>query len=274
VRETWPPGRPSNKYSNQNTEYHTSINWSYTGNSQISVDDSKSAEGSQSLKIYGSPGGCWESIPCRLLEVSTSEDFQISFYIYISSNHVQGCHGWTGDAGFKEVCSTHTQATSIVSFGYDGTINSRIGNLGTYNYDTWYKISMKYEREDVSSVKLSYWINGNLVGSQSVPSESYEDNLLYLHYSSGDGTVWIDDIEVSFLEQPACDINEDGAFTFQDIAMFFKACKEGTAEWECDLNGDGSFSIADIVPYIRQCRQPEDEVTTIQPEVQSSIRRR
>jgi hypothetical protein len=174
-----------------------SLDWSYTGNSNITVDDSKSVQGNQSLRIHGSVGGCWEAIPCRLLEVSTAEGFTIEFYMYIGSDHREGCHPWTGGAGLYTECDWTTgQGVPIVNFWYDGRIGSRIGDLGTYEYDTWYKIKMKYEREDLSTVKLSYWIDDAFMGSQSVSAAPYEDDLLYLHYSSGDGTIWADDIEV------------------------------------------------------------------------------
>jgi len=184
--------------------------WSYTGNSDIKVDDSKSAVGNQSLRVHASPGGCWEAIPCRLLEVSTSEGFTIEFYIYISSDHREGCHPGTGGAGLVDVCDwTRAKGVGIIWFEYDGSINSRIGNLGTYTYDTWYKVKMKYERENPSTVRLSYWIDDVFKGTQSVPVASYEDDLKYFHFSSQDGTIWADEIEFRCNLDKVCDPSID-----------------------------------------------------------------
>jgi hypothetical protein len=183
---------------------YPSPHWTHTGNSDLTVDDSKSAQGNQSLRVHASPGGCWEAIPCRLMEVSTSEGFTIEFYIYISSDHREGCHSWTGGAGMFDVCDwTRAKGVGIIAFWYDGSITSRIGDLGMYADDTWYKIKMKYERENPDTVKLSYWIDDVFKGTQSVSAASYEDDLTYLHFSTGDGTIWVDEIEVRCLMDEA-----------------------------------------------------------------------
>jgi hypothetical protein len=85
----------------------------------------------------------------------------------------------------------------IINFWYDMSIGSRIGNLGTYAYDTWYKVRMTYDRLNASTVRVAYWIDDVPKGIQDVPAASYEDNLLYFHGSSGDGTVWLDEIKVT-----------------------------------------------------------------------------
>lgn len=178
-----------------------SPDWTYTGSSNIYVDSSTSSEGANSLRFHGAPGGCWESIPCRPLEVSTAGAFIIEFSVHISSDHVQGCHSWTGGSGLTTACSWMTgQGVGIVNYSYDGTIGSRIGDLGTYEYDTWHRVRMAYERLDDSSVRLSYWIDDDFKRSHTVSAASYEDDLLYFLGSSGDGTVRIDDIRVAFGE--------------------------------------------------------------------------
>lgn len=52
-----------------------SSNWLYSGNSNITVDNTKSAEGIQSLRASGYPGRCWEALPDRLMQVSTQDSF-------------------------------------------------------------------------------------------------------------------------------------------------------------------------------------------------------
>ncbi|MFH1755600.1 MAG: LamG domain-containing protein, partial [Candidatus Latescibacterota bacterium] len=172
--------------------------WTYSGSSDISVVNSIFCEGSQSLQFRGPAGGCWESIPCRSLEVGTSGIFVIEFCAYIGSDHVQGCHSWTGGAGLMTACDWVTGVgVPIVNFWYDGHIDSRIGSLGTYSYDTWLRVKMKYERVDASIVRVSYWIDDVFKGIQDVAATPYEDELSYFHGSSGDGTVSFDDIKVT-----------------------------------------------------------------------------
>jgi hypothetical protein len=188
----------SDDFESYTTGQFPSSNWTYTGNFDIIIDNSKSQQGDQSLRIHGSPGGCWEAIPIRLINMGNNDDFSIEFFIYISSDHIQGCHSWRGDVAMQTTDNWQTfQGVSIVSFLYDGSISSRIGNLGTYVTDSWHKVKMSYRRETSASVTLSYWINDIFKGTQIVTTESYEDNLLYFNFSSGDGTIWIDEITVT-----------------------------------------------------------------------------
>jgi hypothetical protein len=175
-------------------------NWNYTGNSNISVDNTISAGGQHSLKIAGSIGGSWEAIACRLMEVNTSNGFSIRFYIRISSDHQQGAHPWTGGSSIQTTCNWATQqGVGIVGFDYNSNITSRIGNLGTYSYDTWYKVKMKYVRIDANNVDLTYWIDNVQMGNAIVSTAAYEDGLTVFEFSSGDGTIWVDEIVVSGL---------------------------------------------------------------------------
>jgi hypothetical protein len=177
-----------------------SPNWSYTGNSNINVVNTISAIGQHSLKIAGSIGGSWEAIACRTMEVNTSNGFNIRFYIRISSDHQQGGHSWTGGSSMQTTCNWATQqGVGIIGFDYNSVINSRIGNLGNYSYDTWYKVKMKYVRIDANTVDLTYWIDNVLIGNAIVSTATYEDGLTVFEFSSGDGTIWVDEIEVSGL---------------------------------------------------------------------------
>lgn len=177
-----------------------SPHWSQNGSTDVKADNTTSAGGQNSVRVHGSPGGCWEAIPCRLLEVNTSVGFEVEFYIRIGSDHVQGCHSWTGGAGLTDVCSwTSGQGRGILGFGYDGSVGCDLGSLGTYSFDTWNKFKMRYERVSADSVRLTYWRDDNLTLSGKVGTYSYENNLQYFHLSSGDGTIWADEIEVSNL---------------------------------------------------------------------------
>ena len=144
--------------------------WTYSGSGDISVTNLIQCEGSQSLQFQGPVGGCWESIPCRPLEVSTSGIFSIEFCVYVSSNHVQGCHPWTGGAGLITECDWVTGASvPIIGFSYDGQMSSRIGQMGDYSYDAWFRVKMKYERLNPSTARISYWIDNVFKGTQVFP---------------------------------------------------------------------------------------------------------
>jgi len=174
--------------------------WGYTGNSNIRATSSIACEGSQSLGAHGSIGGCWEAIVCHPIEVSTLEGFVLEFCIFISSDHRAGCHPWQGGCGMRTHCSWTTgQAVGLFGFPDTGEIVGRSGRLGHYEQDTWYRLRVRYLPLDSSTIQLDYWINDEFVETQITQRKSYEDNLIYFNFSTGDGSTYYDDITVSTL---------------------------------------------------------------------------
>ncbi len=174
-----------------------SSNWLYSGSSDITVDNTKRAEGVQSLRAHSSPGGCWEALPDHLMQVNTQGSFSIEFYMYISADHIQGCHPYLSYVGMGTTADwTTNQGFSLIVSRYDGNLEGRNGTIGSYTTETWNKIRVDYQRVSPTSISLTYWINDVVVATQSVPAVSSEDNVQYFNFGSGDGTVWFDDIKV------------------------------------------------------------------------------
>lgn len=177
-------------------------NWSYTGNADILVDNTISHGGVQSLRLNGTITGCWEAIACLPLPVpaTTTSGFLVEFYFYIDSNHQQGCHGNTFYCNLTSTnnWSTWTGAT-LFSADYSGTIFDRAGaSIGAYNYDSWYKMKVRYDRINVDSVSLHYWLDNVGAGTQVIPASVDENSFVYLTIGSGDGSISIDSLR--FLE--------------------------------------------------------------------------
>ncbi|MCP4252426.1 MAG: hypothetical protein GY775_03260 [Candidatus Scalindua sp.] len=119
------------------------------------------------------------------------------FYVYNSSNYQAGCHHWQSNVVLLTDARWTSNGASLIHFIDNGTILDRGGSiLGTWKQETWYKVKIIYDR-DGSNVNLSYWIDDFFIGTRSFPAASYEDNLLYFGFNSGDGTVWYDDISTS-----------------------------------------------------------------------------
>ena len=175
-------------------------NWSYTGNSDIVIDNTLSAGGAQSLAMNGSIAGCWEAITCLPIPapLSTSNGFLADFFFYIGSNHAQGCHASTF---YCSLASTNNWATwasaTLLNADYSGNISDRAGNsISNYAYDTWYNVKIRYDRISVDSINLHYWLNGVCATTETVAASPNENAFVYLCFGSGDGTTWIDSLRI------------------------------------------------------------------------------
>ena len=175
-------------------------NWSYTGNSDIIVDNTTSAGGTQSMVLNGTIAGCWEAISCLPLPapLSTTNGFLADFFFYVGSNHSVGCHNNTF---YFSLSSTNNWATwtnvNLLNTDYSGSIFDRAGNsISGYTYDTWNHIKIRYDRVSVDSVNLHYWLNGVCATTETVAADPNENSLVYLTFGSGDGSTWIDSLRI------------------------------------------------------------------------------
>jgi hypothetical protein len=182
--------------------YFPGTPWQYTGNSNIRVDNSVACQATQSLGVHGTPGGCWEAIPCHPLGgANLPIGFEIEFCIMNGSNYMPGCHPWQGGLGMTTVCDWVTgMGVGILGTDYDRRMfGGRFGDLAPYEQDRWYHFRVRYVRINTDTVSMEYWIDGQWVAKQMGPAASYEDQLTAFNLSSGDGSVWYDDFVVSEL---------------------------------------------------------------------------
>ena len=176
-------------------------NWVADGNAtDIStnyVDNTHSYEGLSSLKLFGVIGYCWGALAYR--PISVNAPFEVELAVKNGDESTSGCHPNRAGIGLREGTSWVNPSRSFINFNKDGSIQSGGGNvdLGTYSTLTWYTVKILYERPSASEVKLSYWINGNYKGSETLPAISDENQLTNLNLAAGEGTAWFDDIVVS-----------------------------------------------------------------------------
>jgi hypothetical protein len=75
--------------------------------------------------------------------------------------------------------------------------NNKGVRLGSFPANVWIKVKVTYEKSDPSTVGISYWVDDEFKGKDSLPSLSFENDLVYFSATTGEGTVWFDDIRVT-----------------------------------------------------------------------------
>lgn len=167
-----------------------------TDNSTNYVDNSVYYDGTKSLRLYGVIGGCWGALAYRPLTVSPP--FEIEVAVRNGDESLSGCHPDRAGIALRKGTSWTNPSRGLVRFEQDGTIKSGGGgvSLGTYTTLTWYVIKVRYERPSASDVKISYWINGEYKGYETLPADSVEDQKTNLQLAVDEGTVWYDAVKV------------------------------------------------------------------------------
>lgn len=173
--------------------------WRKNGNEDQKVVDSTAAEGSKSLRLKGSPGGCWEALANAPISLPDSGTVTFSGYVKPTSDGAVGCHdNKRGSIKLRTSADGWSSGsrTRLLKFHLDGTISGPGIDLGSYQVDEWNSFEVTYERSN-SSVQLSYVVNGESRGSTTRAVASYEDDLSYLCLTSGDFSIYYDDLRAA-----------------------------------------------------------------------------
>ena len=176
-------------------------NWVADGNATNTstnfVNNEFSNQGAQSLKLYGTVGGCWGALTYR--SINEEQPFEVQVAVRNGNETLSGCHPDRAGIGLRQGTSWSNPSRTFIRFLGDGTIISG-GNtvsLGSYNTLDWYIIKVRYEKPSSTNIKLSYWINNIYKGSETLTAISSEDLLTNLELHVQEGTAWFDDIVIS-----------------------------------------------------------------------------
>src|ERR1035437_3730038 len=193
----------SNTILNESFESYASgsfpNSWVADGNgttiSENYIDNSISYSGSKSLRLFGTVGGCWAAIAYHTLDVTPAFDIELA--IRNGNEILSGCNPNRALVGLREGTTWTNPSRTFINFDNDGKIYGGGGiELGPYSNNTWYLVRIKYEIISTAEIKLSYWINNNYLGDESLSAISDENLLNNLEISVLEGSAWFDDIKI------------------------------------------------------------------------------
>lgn len=173
--------------------------WTPSGNADAEgnrVVASHSRSQSQAFRLKGQPGGCWAAIAYHPLQISTSEDFEISFAVRPTTEGSEGCHGHRARVHLKTKPEWNANGQGLLGFDTNGRLSW--GN-GKYDPGEWTEARVRYQRNG-DQVQLTYWLDGTRQGSRIIEEKDYESELAYVGLSSGDFTSYFDQVSVRRIE--------------------------------------------------------------------------
>lgn len=185
--------------------------WSYTGNSDITVDNSTAHSGGNSLRTYGVLGSCWAGIAVHPL----GETFPITVEVSIR-NGTEDLYGCNPFRAYMSVFtgSQWTQGPQVEGFVVleNGDFQARAATytvLTNLSANQWHRIRIEYSRPNDGLLHAQYWVNGTYYGDFSRPWEQWMAGLGYLHVGAIEGTAWFDDICVKPGPPPVTEVAFD-----------------------------------------------------------------
>ncbi len=180
--------------------------WILSGNTSSITDTNVVFSGNQSLKMFGSIGGCWAAVADKALE--TTFPMKITCAVRNGSENLTGCHQYRAELCLRAgTVWTDPGAIGLFRFLEDGTLEIRSGgtpfdSLHGFNLEQWYEFEINiWVSSDSSIVYTEFWVNGEYVGlySQEISNLPNLFNASHIDISSQEGTAWFDDICVSNL---------------------------------------------------------------------------
>ncbi|HOD08319.1 MAG TPA: hypothetical protein PKG98_09555 [Myxococcota bacterium] len=165
-----------------------------TDSSSNFVDDTVFSTGNQSLRLFGKMGGCWGALAYR--SITVDPPFELEVDVKNGTEDTNGCHPDRATIGVINGTDWSNWGRSFAYFKKDGSINGPGGVVATYSTNVWMKLRVRYERLGDGSVKLTYWVNGTLVGSQTDDPGENEDYYDNVQLVSQEGSVWYDNVRV------------------------------------------------------------------------------
>lgn len=147
-----------------------------------------------SLKLYGSLGGCWGALAYK--PVKYNSYFILELTVKNGSENLSGCHPDRADVGLRQGTSWNNPSRNLIHFDGDGKIYSsgKNVNLGIYKTGKWYQVKIKYLKKQ-NEIELSYWINDEFKGSESIEFQSSDYNIKSLELCVQEGSAWFDNIK-------------------------------------------------------------------------------
>lgn len=220
----------------------------FAGNSDQQVTDAVSQLGSQSYRMSGSHGGCWEAIMRRNLfsEADRPSAMRIKGSFRLGDGST-GCHSHSNIGWHTVDSSSWSDGTgpSILNFDTDGTIISAGETVGEYNRYEWVDFTVEYEYDaDAGEVTQKCTIDGGDPVTVTRDQRSQETALTALELKSGDYTVYWDDFLVEQIDGVDESPEETGETLDPSIIQ-----SSGTATPDEAVTFDASGSTGNIDSY-------------------------
>jgi PKD repeat protein len=173
--------------------------WRRNGNSDQGVSRKRVNIGERSLRIAGDPGGCWEGISNHPADIPDTGTVVLHAQVWVPGveelDADAGCHANNVNAKLRTADSYASagERVELISFENGGSVTVSGERTGAYLPGTWNSLRVQYERTG-EFVRITHTLNGERLGSTIRKATEFENSVSYLSLSSGDTTVYYDDL--------------------------------------------------------------------------------
>jgi hypothetical protein len=227
------------------------------GHTDYGVDCDVSCESDRSLRLLGVVGGCWAAIvSCPIHpDLSYVRQFTVEFDVRNGTEDIYGCHPFR--AALTMAPTPHwidTPQRRLFMVQPDGALEAANGEvIANLLPDACYTLRIEYSRVSPGAVQFEYWVDGEWLATLADDSRENEDDLVWFHWASEEGSAWFDDITVSVCHLIG-DLDADGDVDLSDLAAVlgaYGAC-EGDPAYNsaADLDCSGCVNLSDLAELL------------------------
>jgi hypothetical protein len=174
--------------------------WRKNGNGDQRIVDYPVASGNRALRLKGVPGGCWEALANREVELPNNGMVRISGRVRPTTEGREGCHSKHASVVLRTSDASWDTGNGrvLMKFKTNGSVvGPDDGYFGEYTMNRWNSFEIAYDRS-ANGAQISYAVNGIERGDTIQEIKNYEYALKYLQLGSGDFTAYWDYISVTF----------------------------------------------------------------------------
>ena len=188
-------------------------NFVLAGNEDQKVTDQYAATGSQSYRMSGSHGGCWQAIARTPVELADEMRIQGRYRL---QGGTEGCHTGSGKISLIDEIGDSWRdgnGPSLLKFYPDGRITSAGDSVGEHTTQEWVQFDLIYQHDtEANEVIQKCRIGDSEWQSTTRGAHSAEDDLVGLQINTNDFTVLWDEIRI----EKYTNEDDDGYPTIED----------------------------------------------------------
>lgn len=171
------------------------------GSGSQEVVASTAASGEQSYKMQGNHGECWMAMARFPLSADfRPSDIGVIEGAYRVKGGEEGCHSGSGKIKLITAASTEEfgpERETLLQFHPNGKVTTMDTEVGTFDPDDWVTFDIEYARNsERGEVIYKCRIGSNERYSVTRPERVYENDLSAIELTSGDYTVFWDDLAI------------------------------------------------------------------------------
>ena len=157
-------------------------------------------QGEHALGLCGQLGVAWAALvayPVSPVDMSAPSLFSLTFRFRGGSETLSGPYPGRVYVDLSATVNWTGNRRGLFVMAANGDLTGSGLALGSVDLLTCHTMRIDYTRPDATTIEMEYWLDGASAGAETLAAAAFEDDLIYFHFGSLEGSAWVDDIQVT-----------------------------------------------------------------------------